>query len=70
MFYALAAFVSPEEMQSVVLIAKQLDLATAVAAMPQLGEEEFEWAGQLLFEVAKIDSPINDTQENLWKRIF
>ena len=57
-------------MQSVVLIAKHLDLATAGAAMSQLGEEEFEWAGQLLFEVAKIDSPINDTQENLWKRIF
>lgn len=68
--YGLAAFVSPEEMESVVLIAKHLDFDSAVAAMSQLGKEEFEWAGELLFQVAKIDGKMNEAQNKLWERFF
>lgn len=68
--YGLATFVSPEDMESVVLIAKHLDFDSAVAAMSQLGEEEFKWAGQLLFEAANIDGHMNEAQNRLWKRFF
>ena len=68
--YGLATFVSAEEMGGVMLMAKHLDFDTAVAAISQLGEEEYKWAGQLLFEVANIDGSMNEAQKKLWDRFF
>ena len=68
--YGLAHFVKEEEMQGVMTLAKLVDFDSAVAAIAQLGEEEYQWAGQLLFEVSKIDGKMNEAQEKLWERFF
>ena len=68
--YGLAQFVPEDEIQSVLLLSRHLDFHTAVAAIAQLGEEEYKWAGQLLFEVCTVDGPMNDAQKKLWDRFF
>ena len=68
--YGLAQFVPEDEIQSVLLLSRHLDFDTAVAAIAQLGEEEYKWAGQLLFEVCTVDCPMNDAQKKLWDRFF
>lgn len=68
--YGLAQFVPEDEIQSVLLLSRHLDFDTAVAAIAQLGEEEYKWAGQLLFEVCTVDGPMNDAQKKLWDRFF
>lgn len=68
--YGLAQFVPEDEIQSVLLLSRHLDFDSAVAAIAQLGEEEYKWAGQLLFEVCTADGPMNDAQKKLWDRFF
>ena len=68
--YGLATFVKEEDMQFVTVLARHINFETAVAALAQLGEEEYKWAGQLLFEVANIDGHMNKAQEELWERFF
>ena len=68
--YGLAQFVPEDEIQSVLLLSRHLDFDTAVAAIAQLGEEEYKWAGQLLFEVCTADGPMNDAQKKLRDRFF
>lgn len=70
LIYGLAQFVPENEIQSAFLISKHLDFDTAVAAIAQLGEEEYNWAGQLLFEVCTVDGEMNAAQKKLWDRFF
>lgn len=62
LIYGLAEFVTEDHIQAVMNIAKIIDFETAVTIVAQLGEEEFDWANDLLCSVAKAGGEMNDDQ--------
>lgn len=66
--YAFKPFVPEDQIESVRLIANLLDFETAAAAVSVLGDEEYDWASELIYKVATIDGEMNDDQRKLWDR--
>lgn len=68
--YGLAAFLDPENMERAVRMSGMLDFATSAAALTTLGEQEQQWAKDLLYSVATIDGAMNTDQTHLWQRLL
>lgn len=65
----LAAFLSPEDMESTVRMAGMLDFESSVAALTTLGTEELQWAKELIYSIATIDGEMNANQARMWEYI-
>lgn len=65
----LAAFLSPDDMESTVRMAGMLDFESSVAALTTLGTEELQWAKELIYSIATIDGEMNANQARMWEYI-
>lgn len=65
---ALKPLAPEDQIESVMLMAEELDFETAATAVSVLGEEEYDWANELLYAVAVIDGELNERQQKLWDR--
>ena len=68
--YGLAAFLDPENMETAVRMSGFLDFNTSAAALTTLGDEELEWAKDLLYEVATTNVELNDTQRAIFDNLI
>ena len=68
--YGLAAFLDPENMETAVRMSGFLDFNTSAAALTTFGDEELEWAKDLLYSVATIDGAMNADQTHLWEQLL
>ena len=68
--YGLAAFLDPENMETAVRMAGFLYFNTSAAALTTLGDEELEWAKELLNSAATIDGAMNADQTHLWEQLL
>ncbi|MBQ1201403.1 MAG: hypothetical protein IIX59_05435 [Alistipes sp.] len=67
--YALADFLSPEDMENTVRMAGMLDFESSVATLSILGSEEQQWAKELIYSIATIDGAMNAEQARMWEYI-
>lgn len=68
--YAFKPFVPEDQIESVLGIANLLDFETAAACVSQFGEEEYEWAQNVLWEVANAEGHMNERQKEMWDRFI
>lgn len=68
--YGLARFVSEDRIQSVQAMANLIDFETAAIIVANLDEEEFDWAKDLLYEVATTEVELNDTQRSIIENLI
>ena len=67
--YGLATFVTEDMMPAVLRLAQVIDLETAIVVVARLGEEEFDWAKDLLYSVATASSDMNDAQIRIFNSL-
>lgn len=70
LIYGLARFVSEDRIQSVQAMADLIDFETAAIIVANLDEEEFDWAKDLLYEVATTEVELNDTQRSIIENLI
>lgn len=68
--YGLATFVTEEMMPAVMTLSKHIDLPTAMVVVARLGEEEFDWAKDLLYNVATTSGDMNDAQREIFNTLI
>ena len=68
--YAFKPFVPEDQIESVLNIGLLLNFDTAAATISQLGEEEYEWAKNVVWEAANADGKMNEEQEAMWDRLM
>ena len=68
--YGLATFVTEEMMPAVMTLSKHIDLPTAIEVVARLGEEEFDWAKDLLYNVATASGDMNDAQREIFNTLI
>ena len=68
--YGLATFVTEEMMPAVMTLSKHIDLPTAMVVVARLGEEEFDWAKDLLYNVATASGDMNDAQREIFNTLI
>lgn len=70
LIYGLARFVSEDRIQSVQAMADLIDFETAAIIVANFDEEEFDWAKDLLYEVATTEVELNDTQRSIIENLI
>ena len=70
LIYGLARFVSEDRIQSVKTMADLIDFETAAIIVANFDEEEFDWAKDLLYEVATTEVELNDTQRSIIENLI
>ena len=70
LIYGLARFVSEDRIQSVQAMADLIDFETAAIIVANLDEEEFDWAKDLLYEVATTEVELNDIQRSIIENLI
>ncbi|MCR5560920.1 MAG: hypothetical protein K6F58_03780 [Bacteroidales bacterium] len=68
--YSFKPFVPEDQIESVLNIGLLLDFETAAATISQLGEEEYEWAKNVVWEAANAEGRMNAKQEEMWDRLM
>ena len=68
--YGLARFVTEDRIQSVQTMANLIDFETAAVIVANFDEEEFDWAKDLLYEVATTEVELNDTQRSIIENLI
>lgn len=66
--YSFKPFVPDEELTGVMNLAGLLDFDTAAAAVCMLGDDEYQWAQDILYEIATAEGQMNARQQELWDR--
>ena len=69
LIYGLARFVTEDRIQSVQTMANLIDFETAAVIVANFDEEEFDWAKDLLYEVATTDVELNDAQRAIFDNL-
>lgn len=67
--YSFKPFVPEDQIESVLNIANLLNFDTAAAAVSQLGEEEYQWAIDVLYKAAMATGEMNAEQKEMWERL-
>ena len=70
LIYGLARFVSEDRIESVQAMSDLIDFETAAIIVANLDEEEFDWAKDLLYEVATTNVELNDTQRAIFDNLI
>lgn len=70
LIYGLARFVSEDRIESVQAMSDLIDFETAAIIVANLDEEEFDWAKDLLYEVATTNVELNDAQRAIFDNLI
>lgn len=70
LIYGLAQFVTEDNIEAVMNIAQIIDLQTAIVVVARLDEDEFDWAKDLLYQVATAGGEMNQAQKQIFGSII
>lgn len=70
LIYGLAQFVTEDNIEAVMNIAQIIDLQTAIVVVARLDEDEFDWAKDLLYQVATAGGEMNQAQKQIFDSII
>ena len=70
LIYGLDRFVSEDRIESVQAMSDLIDFEPAAIIVANHDEEEFDWAKDLLYEVATTNVELNDTQRAIFDNLI